>query len=130
MTSDTEFLTEFELAGVHFTFICFMVITTKMQEPVKNELLDLVLKRESVFFGLSSGLLGRDHDIAEVTCVLVEFVRLVGEREYIGRRTFTAEQTVELSHAPIGNERHGEVPAFQFIYGLIEAIRECLKNPT
>ena len=46
--SDLQFLAKFELAGIHFAAVRFVVVAAEVKHSVKDKLLDLAFERESV----------------------------------------------------------------------------------
>ena len=98
---DLELSPQSQLAFVHLAAVGLVIIPAEMQSSVKNQLFDLVLEREFVFFRLPLCLLDRDDDIAEVRLIVVEFIGFMRKGKNIGCGIFSTEKSVEFFHSSI-----------------------------
>ena len=73
-------MTQTQFTLIHLAVVGFVVVAAEMQQAVEDELLDLAFECQAVFHRLLLGLLDRDHNIAEVIFVGVEFVGLKRQR--------------------------------------------------
>ena len=63
---NTELLSQSEFQPVHFTIVGFMVVAGEVKQAVENQLSNLSVKRQPVFFRLRSGGLDGNGYIAQI----------------------------------------------------------------
>ena len=92
-----SFCRSFSSSRVHLTIVSFMVVAAKVQEPMEDQLCDLVVQRESILLCLHFGTLQRNRYVSEIYACLV-FGR---ERKHIGWFIKVSVTLVEVSDLPV-----------------------------
>jgi hypothetical protein len=54
---DTQLLSQLKLQPIHFAFVSQVIITAKVQQPMKDKLRDLVIQTQLILFSLARSLL-------------------------------------------------------------------------